>query len=223
MQAKDERFTQIINGTKQFVIPVYNSKYSDKPFHEKNTIKDGFKDSSVRLNRFISEQPQWTAQEMETRSANLAERALAIWPKLDASKTDVDAAQHAELAARARGRSLEQVPLSDSARALLAQLRPALLELSDSIVEVPESKTVSYYEKHDFFMEILPRQHRLLLLLDLAHADCEYLDENTHDATEWRFMFYAQHSGGVAYRLSDASEIESAMKLVRQAWQQARS
>jgi len=45
----------------------YNSTYSDRSFDEKKTIPGGFVESSVRLNRFVREQPVWTALEMERR------------------------------------------------------------------------------------------------------------------------------------------------------------
>ena len=45
----------------------YNSKYSDRPFAEKKTISGGFEESSVRLNKYIREQAQWTPAEMKAR------------------------------------------------------------------------------------------------------------------------------------------------------------
>lgn len=44
----------------------YNSTYSDRPFDEKKSISGGFSESSVRLNKFVREQPQWAASEIST-------------------------------------------------------------------------------------------------------------------------------------------------------------
>jgi hypothetical protein len=46
----------------------YNSTYSDRPFDEKKTIKGGFADSAVRLNKFVREQPDWTPETMRIRT-----------------------------------------------------------------------------------------------------------------------------------------------------------
>ena len=57
----------------------YNSVYSNKPFKDKLTIKDGFKDSNLRLNKYISSCAQWTETEMLERMKLLTQRAKEIW------------------------------------------------------------------------------------------------------------------------------------------------
>ena len=57
----------------------YNSMYSNKPFKEKLNIKDGFKDSNLRLNKFISSCTKWTEDEMLERKIHLTARAKQIW------------------------------------------------------------------------------------------------------------------------------------------------
>lgn len=57
----------------------YNSVYSNKPFKEKLTIKDGFKDSNLRLNKYISSCTQWTEKEILERMRLLTQRAKEIW------------------------------------------------------------------------------------------------------------------------------------------------
>ena len=58
----------------------YNPEMSNRPFEDKKTIPGGFKESAVRLNQPVAEQPKWTATEMETRGNRLAQQALRIWP-----------------------------------------------------------------------------------------------------------------------------------------------
>ncbi len=57
----------------------YNSSYSNRSFHEKKTIKNGFEDSGIRMNAWIAKQDKWTEAELEERSDMLANRALEIW------------------------------------------------------------------------------------------------------------------------------------------------
>ncbi len=57
----------------------YNSIYSNKPFKEKLNIKDGFKDSNLRLNKFISSCTDWTENEMLERKKSLTEMAKKNW------------------------------------------------------------------------------------------------------------------------------------------------
>lgn len=57
----------------------YNSVYSNKAFKEKLSIKDGFKDSNLRLNKYISSCDKWTENEIIERKKLLAQRAKDIW------------------------------------------------------------------------------------------------------------------------------------------------
>ena len=60
----------------------YNTEYSDRAFEDKKTMARGFNESPLRLNRFIREQPRWTAAEIEARGKTLAQQAVNVWPKL---------------------------------------------------------------------------------------------------------------------------------------------
>ena len=42
--------------------------------------ENGFNQSPLHINKFVREQQQWTATEMEKLGKQLAERALRIWP-----------------------------------------------------------------------------------------------------------------------------------------------
>jgi len=75
----------------------YNPTYSDRPFNEKKTMKDGFNESPLRLNKFIREQPTWTTAEIQERSTQLASKAITVWPPLT---VDMQAVREAELKER---------------------------------------------------------------------------------------------------------------------------
>ena len=61
-----------LNRLGNLTLTGYNSTYSDRRFAEKKTVAGGFSDSSVRLNRFVREQPVWTAEEISSRTEALA-------------------------------------------------------------------------------------------------------------------------------------------------------
>jgi hypothetical protein len=50
-----------LNRPGNLTLTGYNSEYQDHSFDEKKTIKGGFSESAVRLNKFVREQPVWTA------------------------------------------------------------------------------------------------------------------------------------------------------------------
>jgi predicted transport protein len=198
----------------------YNSTYSDRPFNEKKTIQGGFNESSVRLNRWVREQETWTETQIEERGKAISALALNVWPPLQVSDDAVRRAERQDLRARALKRDVADVPMSAKARNLFEALRPMILGLGkDSIVEMAEQKSVSYHAA-DFFLEVLPRKHRLLLLLNLDFGECGN-DEQAGDASEYKFYFHAKYSGGVNYRIDDASHINGALSLIRKAYELA--
>lgn len=58
----------------------YNSKYSNRPFSEKLDMEDGFRDSHLYLNKWISEQSEWGEEQLAEREDLLVKRFLKLWP-----------------------------------------------------------------------------------------------------------------------------------------------
>lgn len=58
----------------------YNSKYSNRPFSEKLDMEDGFRDSHLYLNKWISKQTAWGEEQLAEREDLLVGRFLELWP-----------------------------------------------------------------------------------------------------------------------------------------------
>ena len=194
----------------------YNPTYSDRPFVEKQTIKGGFQQSSVRLNQDIRDQPKWTPIEMEARGKRLAERAVLIWPTLDADEDVIRDMEIEELKAKAQKRSVEQVPMSSDAEALFEALRKNVKSSFPSVIETAETKSVSYFDP-EFFLEVIPRKRGLVLVVDLDFNEVESDDGLTEDASDRSFVMYARHQGGVIVHVKTLADVERAMVIVSQA------
>ena len=74
-QIHEEWLHRIANLT----LTAYNSKYSNSSFIEKKTMQNGFDDSGIRMNTWISKKDKWTLAELEDRSEYLRVHALTIW------------------------------------------------------------------------------------------------------------------------------------------------
>lgn len=195
----------------------YNTEYSDRPFAEKKTIKDGFNDSPLRLNKFIREQPVWTAEEMERRGKELAARALAIWQALVVDAEAVKASELEDRKALAARYSVDMLDFG-KCKPVFEALRHHVVALGDDVIELcgPDSVT---YRVFDFFMEVIPRKNRLALLLNLDFEECEDPSQTAVDTTEYAFIPHASESGGVLFNLDDASQLSAALHVIRQAYE----
>jgi len=194
----------------------YNPTYSDRPFEEKKTIKGGFQQSSVRLNQDIRDEPDWTPKEMETRGKRLADRALKTWPRLDADEDVIRAMELEELKAKAQRRSISQVQMSAAAASLFEALRAQLQLAFPNVIEAAEHKSVSYHDP-EFFLEVIPRKHGLVLVVDLDFNEVEADDGLAEDASDRSFVMYASHQGGVLVHLGNFTQIDGAMAIVAKA------
>jgi len=196
----------------------YNSTYSDRPFEEKKNIDGGFEESSIRLNRYIREQDEWTEKEIEYRSLSLAKSCLKVWPRLVVDQSLIEAKQHRDLQAIAATRDINQLQMSEVARTLHTQLSAELRADNPDLIELPESKSISYHSPA-FFLEVIPRKRYLTLLLAPDFNEIDDPDEIAADADKWTFVMFAKHDGGVILKIRNDKDIEIALPLIRQAQQ----
>ena len=196
----------------------YNSEYSDRPFTDKKTINRGFNESPLRLNKFIREQQSWTAIEMEKRGKDLAAKAASIWPTLAVDMESVKEVELEERKAQAARYSLDNLEFDAESEALFNVLRPQILTLGEDVIELCGAKSITY-RVYDFFVEVIPRRRRLLLILNLDYEECDDPTQRASDATKQAFIIHASESGGVLFSLENEIHIKPAMHLLRQAYE----
>jgi uncharacterized protein with ParB-like and HNH nuclease domain/predicted transport protein len=196
----------------------YNSEYSDRSFSEKKTTGKGFNESPLRLNRFIREQSSWTATEIEKRGKDLASKAVGVWPPLVVDAESVKAAELEDLKNQAAQYSLDSLEFDDESKALFALLRPQIVSLGDDVIELCGARSVTY-RVYDFFVEVIPRKRRLLLVLNLDYEECDDPTQRAQDATENAFIPNASESGGVLFKIKNETHVGPAVHLIRQAYE----
>lgn len=72
-----------IHKLANLTLTAYNSKYSDSSFEDKKNMKDGFKDSGFRLNKFIASQDEWKEKQLFERQELLKKECIKTWPLYD--------------------------------------------------------------------------------------------------------------------------------------------
>lgn len=196
----------------------YNAEYSDRAFDEKKTMAKGFNDSPLRLNRYIREQARWTEAEIEARGKALAHKAVKVWPGLSVDMEAVRTAELEEHRAAAAQHTIDAVGFDPEGRKLFDALRPHLLALGADVVELCGAKSI-VYRVFDHFLEILPRSRRILLLANIDFDDLGDPSGIAQDASDYAFITNASEAGGVLFSLQDATQVQAAMHVVRQAYE----
>lgn len=67
----------------------YNSEMSDRPFMEKMNMKGRFKESALRLNKYVVSLSKWNEDAIRKRAQELTEKAQQIWPYPDLLKGEL--------------------------------------------------------------------------------------------------------------------------------------
>lgn len=71
-----------LNSIANLTLTAYNSKYSNRRFTEKRDMKDGFKESGFRINRFVCEQDAWGEEQLKQRNELMRNKFLELWPMI---------------------------------------------------------------------------------------------------------------------------------------------
>lgn len=83
VEALGENYLQIhenwLHRIANLTLTAYNSKYSNNSFADKCDMKNGFKESGIRMNQRIAQKTTWGLAELEERDLQLQQRALEIW------------------------------------------------------------------------------------------------------------------------------------------------
>jgi predicted transport protein len=153
---------------------------------------------------------------MERRGKELAGQALSIWPRLVVDKALIDAAEQTELRSLAKQQDTGKVPMSVVARSLFDLVRAKVQEMDYDIIELAEQKSVSYHGP-TFFLEVLPRKNRIILLLALDFNEVHDPSGIAKDTSQHKFFVNAVYEGGVYVRIWDPEDIEKVWPMIRQA------
>lgn len=70
-------------------LTAYNSEMGDRPFMEKMNMKGGFKESALRLNKYVVSLSKWNEDAIQKRAQELTEKAQQIWPYPDLLKGEL--------------------------------------------------------------------------------------------------------------------------------------
>ena len=74
-----EIYNKYINTIGNLTLTGYNSSLSNKGFIEKRDMENGFKESRLKLNKYLSEIDTWKEENIEERALSLYDIAQKIW------------------------------------------------------------------------------------------------------------------------------------------------
>lgn len=189
----------------------YNPELSDRPFLEKRDMEGGFKDSPIRMNQELGRLEQWNEAAIQARAAQLAAKAVQVWPAPALDAAVVESYRPKKTGA--------QYTLADHPYLANPQLRDLFDALSkevlalDPCVVMEVLKLYIAFKAETNFVDVIPRAKDLVLTLNVAFGEIEDPQKRCEDVTDlgrWG-------NGDVRVALGKKEELPYVMGLVRQA------
>jgi uncharacterized protein with ParB-like and HNH nuclease domain/predicted transport protein len=194
----------------------YNASYSDRSFDEKKNRSHGFLESQISLNVWIRNQDKWDADTITCRGRMLADMAANIWPDLVVDAQAVRNAENQEMMARAG--DINSVIANEIASGFLNSISPRIRDIGADVIELPSQRSV-VYRVNDYFVELIPRARGLSILINMDFEDCIDGTGTARDASEYAWIPGASEQGGVLFTINREEDIDSALFLIKQAYE----
>ena len=196
-------------------LTAYNSEMSDSSFTDKLDMKGGFKESALRLNRYVVGQTTWGEQQVIERAAILSDVAKNAWPYPILSEDELAPYQKQEN--KSSQYSLESYDqLNPNTRVLFEKLNTRILNLS-TFVKREFKKMYIAYKADTNFVDVVIQKSRLRLTVNMKYDDVvdpKGLCKDITDVGRWG-------NGDVDLALNSLEELDDVMKIIEQAfWQQ---
>lgn len=154
----------------------YNSEYSNNSFQEKRDMKNGFKQSPLRLNQSLKDLESFGEKEIEKRANDLADWALKIWtyPILEAEtleeykpKKEKKEKEEYKLKKEKKVYDLSSYKFSPHSRELFDILRKEIKAFDEGITEKFNQKYIAYKFFKINFVDIVVQNKGLKLYLKM--------------------------------------------------------
>ncbi|EJB61876.1 DUF262 and DUF1524 domain-containing protein [Helicobacter pylori] len=190
----------------------YNSEYSNNSFQEKRDMKNGFKQSPLRLNQGLKNLESFGEKEIEKRANDLADWALKIWtyPKLDLETLEEYKSKKAK-----KVYDLSSYKFSPYSRELFDILRKEIKAFDERIIENFMKHYITY--KHGtIFVSIVPLKYELNLILNMDFSE---LQDEIKEKLKIRNVSKTGHLGvgDVEVKLETKENIPYCLGLIKQA------
>lgn len=194
----------------------YNPELSDRPFREKRDMKGGFKESPIRLNRYLVKIDNWNEGEIKKRAEAVSDLAVKIWSYPDLNEEVLE-----KYRAYSKKEPENIYTIDDHAylaegepmRPLFEELRKRILNL-DSSVREEVLKLYIAYKTVTNFVDIVPQKIRLRLSLNMEFDeinDPRGICKDVTDKGRWG-------NGNVEVGISTFEELDYVMFLIKQAF-----
>jgi uncharacterized protein with ParB-like and HNH nuclease domain/predicted transport protein len=194
-------------------LTAYNPEMSDYPFDEKLNMEGGFKESALRLNKYVVLQNTWSEPQITERADQLSELAKKVWAFPELSPEGL--APYVKQDESAPKYSLDSYDQMNALnRMLFENLNTRILNL-DAGIRREFKKLYVAYKLDTNFVDIVIQKERLRLSVNMKYSDVvdpKGLCKDITNLGRWG-------NGDVELPLSSLGDLDDVMDIIEQSYQ----
>lgn len=192
-------------------LTAYNSEMSDRHFLEKMDMPGGFKESALRLNKYLVLQNKWNEKHIQERANELAKKAESIWPYPTLTVAELAPYQVEEKTVQKY--SLETYDVNAFTRILFESLDKRIMNLSPAVKKEYKKLYVAY-KLDTNFVDIVFQKQRLRISINMKFSEINDPNGICKDITglgRWG-------NGDVELFMEHHDELDQIMEIVKQSF-----
>lgn len=192
-------------------LTAYNSEMSDRTFLEKMDMPGGFKESALRLNKYVVLQNKWNEKHIQERANELAKKAEVIWPYPTLTVAELAPYQVEEKTVQKY--SLETYDVNAFTRILFESLDKRIMNLSPAVKKEYKKLYVAY-KLDTNFVDIVFQKQRLRISINMKFSEINDPNGICKDITglgRWG-------NGDVELFMEHQDELDQIMEIVKQSF-----
>lgn len=192
-------------------LTAYNSEMSDRPFLEKMDMSGGFKESALRLNKYVVLQNTWNEKHIQERANELAKKAEVIWPYPTLTVAELVPYQVEEKIVQKY--SLKTYDVNAFTRILFESLDKRIMNLSPAVKKEYKKLYVAY-KLDTNFVDIVFQKQRLRISINMKFSEINDPNGICKDITglgRWG-------NGDVELFMEHQDELDQIMEIVKQSF-----
>ena len=192
-------------------LTAYNSEMSDRPFLEKMDMPGGFKESALRLNKYVVLQNKWNEKHIQERANELLKKAESIWPYPTLTTEELAPYQVEEKTVQKY--SLETYDVNAFTRILFESLDKRIMNLSPAVKKEYKKLYVAY-KLDTNFVDIVFQKQRLRISINMKFSEINDPNGICKDITglgRWG-------NGDVELFMEHQDELDQIIEIVKQSF-----
>lgn len=192
-------------------LTAYNSEMSDKSFIEKMNMEGGFKESALRLNKYILGLTEWNESHIQERARLLAEKAEKIWPYPSMNEHELAPYEIEEKVPQKY--SLDTYDTNAFTKILFTALDKRIMNLSPEVKREYKKLYVAY-KLDTNFVDIVFQKQRLRISINMKFSDIVDPEGICKDVTglgRWG-------NGDVELFMEHNDELDTVMEIIEQSY-----